>query len=172
MNWLMLYLVLLKATLSTFSGMTSLPVLRDELVVKRHLITDEQLNTAIVVGRSTPGPAGLHVVGCGYFAAGLPGALAGFLALVTPALLAIPLIAFLGLNQQHTRLRSALNAIVVASVGLTTGTAWQLSQSALDAPFTWLIALGSLAVLLATRWDTVWVMAAAAILALASHAFP
>ena len=124
MNWLLLYLVLLKATLSTFSGMTSLPVLRDELVVKRGWITDAQLNTAIVVGRATPGPAGLHVIGCGYFAAGFPGALAGFLALVTPAFLAIPLISFVGRRKKHARLQSALSAVVVASVGLVTGTAW------------------------------------------------
>ena len=56
MNVFFLYLVLLKATVSAFSGMTVIPIMRDELVVKRHVITDEQLNTAIVIGRSTPGP--------------------------------------------------------------------------------------------------------------------
>lgn len=166
MNLLVLYLVLLKATLSTFSGMTSLPVLRDELVVKQQWLTDEQLNTAVVVGRSTPGPAGLHVVGCGYFAAGIPGAIIGFFALITPALLAMPLVWFVRRGQQQARLQSALSAIVVASVGLVTGTAWQLSESALDSPLTWLLATVTTVVLLTTRWDPVWVMAGAAALAL------
>ena len=44
MNPLLLYLLLLKATLTTFSGLASLPVLREDLVVTRHAVTDEQLN--------------------------------------------------------------------------------------------------------------------------------
>ena len=73
MNWLLLYVVLLKATVTSFSGLASLPIIRDELVVKRHVLTDEQLNMSIVVTRTTPGPVGLYVVSVGYFADGLPG---------------------------------------------------------------------------------------------------
>ena len=162
MNLLVLYLVLLKATATAFSGMTVIPIIRDELVVKRHVITDEQLNTAIVVGRSTPGPNGLHVVCTGYFAAGVPGALMGFLALLTPAFLSIPLISFVNKRKDNLRFRSMLNAVVVASVGLMVATAWQLSGSALDTPAAWGIAALSLATLVSTRWDTVWVIAGSA----------
>jgi chromate transporter len=91
MNVLALYLVLLKATITTFSGLASLPVVRDELVLQRHVLTDEQLNTAIVVTRTTPGPIGLYVVSVGYFAAGIPGAIAGWLAMSTPALIIVVL---------------------------------------------------------------------------------
>ena len=80
-----LYLLLLKATVTTFSGLASRPVLREDLVVNRHALTDEQLNVAIVVTRTTPGLVGLYVVSVGYFAGGIPGAIAGWAAMVTPA---------------------------------------------------------------------------------------
>ncbi|MCZ2154591.1 MAG: chromate transporter [Bryobacterales bacterium] len=167
MNAFVLYLVLLKATVSAFSGMTVIPVMRDELVVKRHAITDDQLNTAIVIGRSTPGPNGLHVVCVGFFAAGYPGALAGLLALVTPALLAIPLLSFLRSRQSGRRIRSAIRSVVVASVGLMVGTAYDLSASALNSPASWGVAALALFVLVASRVDTVWVIAASAVAMLA-----
>jgi len=46
MNPFLLYLLLLKATATTFTGMASLPIIRNELVVERQVLTDEQLNTA------------------------------------------------------------------------------------------------------------------------------
>lgn len=77
MKVLLLYMLLLKATISTFSGLASLPVLRNDLVLHRHLVTDQQLNTAIVVTRTTPGPVGVYIVSVGYFADGSAGAFAG-----------------------------------------------------------------------------------------------
>ena len=40
MNVFLLYLLLLKATLTSFSGLASLPMVRDDFVVERHLLTD------------------------------------------------------------------------------------------------------------------------------------
>ncbi|MBM3765947.1 MAG: chromate transporter, partial [Acidobacteria bacterium] len=44
MNLFLLYLLLLKATATTFTGGTSLPVIREDFVVERKLITDQQLS--------------------------------------------------------------------------------------------------------------------------------
>ena len=77
MNLVLLYLLLFKAVVTSFSGMASLPMVRQDFVVTRHILTDRQLNTAIVAGRTGPGPNGLYLVSVGYFAAGLPGAFAG-----------------------------------------------------------------------------------------------
>jgi len=46
-------------------------------------LTDAQLNEAVVITRATPEPAGLYVVSVGYFARGIPGAIAGWLAMAT-----------------------------------------------------------------------------------------
>ena len=56
MNLLLLYLVLTKATVTSFSGLTSLPVVRHDLVEHYHVLTDRQLNAAVAAGRTAPGP--------------------------------------------------------------------------------------------------------------------
>ena len=80
MNLILLYLLLLKATVTSFSGLTSMPVVRNDLVEKYHVLTDRQLNAAVAAGRSAPGPNGLYIVSVGYFVAGVPGACMGCLA--------------------------------------------------------------------------------------------
>jgi chromate transporter len=79
----------LRATALSFSGFASVPVIREDLVVTRRVLTDEQLNSAIAIGQASPGPLGLHGTVLGYFVAEASGALAGALALATPAILAV-----------------------------------------------------------------------------------
>ena len=113
-----LYLVLLKATATSFAGMGSLPQIRQDLVVTSGAITDEQLSQAVLVGRSTPGPVGAYVVAVGYFAGGLAGALAGMLAMITPAIAAIPLLMLMQRWRHVPRVRAAVDAVVIASAVL------------------------------------------------------
>src|SRR5207244_1867912 len=86
-----LYLLLLRATLTSFSGFASVPVVRDDLVLHRHVLTDDQLNAALAISQISTGPLGLYVVVVGYFVAGVTGAVAGMCALATPAVFAIPI---------------------------------------------------------------------------------
>jgi len=118
MNIVTLYLLLLKATVTSFAGMGSLPQIRQDLVVTTRAITDEQLNQSVLIGRSTPGPVGAYVVAVGYFAAGLSGAAAGLLAMVTPALAAIPLLALMRRWLHIARVQAAVDAVVIASAAL------------------------------------------------------
>jgi chromate transporter len=163
MNVFILYLILLKATITTFAGLASLPVVRDELVVKRSVLTDSQINEAVVIARSTPGPVGLYVVSVGYFAAGVPGAVAGWLAMSTPALLIIPLLHLAGRTAEHPRVQSTLQAVVVASAGLLLAAAVPLAQSALVDPPTIAIAATTILLMIITKLDTLWVILGAAL---------
>ena len=52
MKLLVLYLLLLKANATAFSGLSSLPVLREDLVVRHQMLSDTQLNLAVTAGRS------------------------------------------------------------------------------------------------------------------------
>ena len=113
-----LYLLLLKATVTSFAGMGSLPQIRQDLVVTAHALTDAQLNQAVRVGRSTPGPVGAYVVAVGYFAGGIAGALAGLFAVMTPALAAVPLLALMQRWLHGPRVRAAVDAVVIASAAL------------------------------------------------------
>ncbi len=166
MKFVTLYLLLLKATATTFAGLASLPVIRDELVVHRHMLTDHQLNAAIVITRSTPGPVGVYVVSVGYFAGGLQGAIAGWLAMSTPALAILLLVRFVGPRAGHPRVKGMLQAVVLASAGLLVSSALPLARDALVGPFTFAIGLIALLVLVSKKVDTLWVIAAGAAVSL------
>lgn len=115
MNAFVLYFLLLRATALSFSGFASVPLIREDLVVQRAVLSDEELNGAIAISQASPGPLGLYVVVVGYFIAGVPGALAAALALATPAILAIP-IARAVRRHRDARVRGATAAIVIGPV--------------------------------------------------------
>ncbi len=161
MKLVVLYLVLLKATITSFAGLASLPVVREELVVKGQLLTDTQLNEAVVITRMTPGPVGLYVVTVGYYALGIPGACAGWLAMVSPALSVIPLVHFVGKKYDHPRVRMVLQSVVLASAGLLLAASIPLATAALTDPLMLLIALVTIVLLLRTKIDTLWIILAA-----------
>ncbi len=163
MNVAVLYLLLLKGTVTAFAGLASLPVIQDELVIQRHVLTDTQLNEAVVITRSTPGPVGLYIVSVGYFVAGVPGALAGWLAMITPALLIIPLVHFVGRRMEHPRIKSILQTVVIASAGLLLAAAIPLARDALTGGVTVAIAAVSFVLLLTTKLDTLWIILGAAV---------
>ena len=171
MNAFVLYFLLLKATVTSFAGLASLPVVREDLVVQRHVLTDAQLNDAVVITRSTPGPVGLYVVAVGYFAGGFPGAIAGWLAMITPALLIVPLLIFATRQAEHPRLRSALQAVVVASAGLLLAAAIPLGLNALTSLVTILIAIATCILMLTTKLDTLWIISGASIVSLSAASF-
>ncbi len=118
MSTLTLYLILLKGMAASFSGFGSLPQVRQDLVVTHHVISDDALSRAVLVGRTTPGPIGVYVVSVGYEVAGWRGVLAGWLALITPALLVVPIYVVAVRAASHPRARSAIAAIVLASAVL------------------------------------------------------
>ena len=168
MNVLALYLLFLKATLTSFSGLTSLPMVRDDLVIRRHVITDRDLNAAVAVGRTTPGPVGLYIVSVGYFAAGWRGAAAAALALMTPAFLIVPLLRYLGRRAGSPRVRSAIDAVTLAAAGLVAGIAVPMGRAAVTGWLPAAIAAASFAVLVFTNRDTLWVIAGSALAGLAA----
>jgi len=172
MNLLVLYLLLLKATLTTFSGMSSLPLVRADFVVRHKVLTDPQLSRAVAVSRMAPGPNGLYLVSVGYTVAGLPGATAATVALVTPAFLIIVFLKFLGRNAEHPVAQRVTQAVTLASGGLIATALLPLARSSIDGPFSVVVAGASLLVLTATSIDTVWVVLAAAAAGLARKGLP
>ena len=129
--WL-LYALLLKASITSFSGVGALPQIRQDLVVTYHAMTDEDLSRAVLFGRSSPGPVGLYIVSVGYAVRGAPGAVAGWLALSSPAFLAIPMLALLRRWLHLSRVRSALDAVIVASATLLVPSGFELVRDAIS----------------------------------------
>jgi chromate transporter len=162
MNVALLYLLLLKGTCTAFAGLASLPVIHDTLVTQHGVLTEQQLNQAVVITRSSPGPVGLYIVSVGYFVAGIPGAIAGWLAMITPAVIIIPLVHFSGRHIHRPRVQSVLQAVIIASAGLLLAASIPLARDALTDPVTVAIAAVSLLLLLATEVDTLWIILASA----------
>jgi chromate transporter len=172
MNPLILYLILLKATVTTFAGLASIPVLRADLVLSRHVLTDQQLNIAVVVTRTTPGPAGLYIVSVGYFVDGFAGAIAGWAAMATPAFLILPLIGYAGHRADHPRIQNAIQAVVIASAGFALGSSDSHSTRGCYRPTNLLgIVIAGTALLLTRRVESLWIIMAAAVLYLGAASF-
>jgi chromate transporter len=130
-NAALIYLLLLKATMTSFAGMGSLPQIQEDFVAHRGAITEQQLSQAVLLGRATVGPIGAYVVAVGYFAGGWPGAVAGWLAMSTPALIAVPLLAFIQRWLHLPRIRAAVDGVVIASAVLLIGSGVTLAVDAI-----------------------------------------
>lgn len=168
MNLLVLYLLLLKAMLLSFSGLSSLPVIEADFVEKHHLITERQLNTAVAAGRSGPGPLGLYVVSVGYMAAGIPGAVAGYIAMISPAFLILPILRFLANRAGNPRIRGAIRALLLSAAGLLISSALPIGRATLTDGVTVAVAAVSFVVLAFTRVETLAVVAGSAVVGLAA----
>jgi chromate transporter len=166
MNVFIVYLLLLKATLTSFSGLASLPMVRNDFVVRYHVLTDRQLNTAVAAGRVGPGPLGIYVVSVGYLVAGIPGACAGWLAMITPAFLIIPMIRFLGSRAEHRRAKAVTRAVLLAGAGLLASASAPLARDAVTGPLSLTIVVASLVLIALTRIDSLWIMLGAAVVGL------
>jgi chromate transporter len=166
MNLLLLYLLMLKATMLSMNGQSSLPIVRDEFVVKRHVLTDRQLSAAVTVAQSAPGPMGGYGVSVGYFIAGVPGACMTWLALITPAFFVIPLMRYAGRHVDNPGVRRSLDGVVIAGSALVIQTAMPLAfeagvtRSVVPAA----VAAGAFAAVAFTRIPTVFVILAGAVI--------
>jgi chromate transporter len=163
MNLILLYLLLLKATLTSVSGLASLPMVRHDLVKQRRVLTDRQLNAAVAAGRSAPGPNGGYLVSVGYFVAGIPGACAGCLAVMSPAFLIIFLLRYVGAKAERPKVRSAIQAVTLAAAGLMVSSTVPLARDSLTGLLPIAIAAGGFLFLIFTRYATIWLILASAV---------
>ena len=163
MNLFLLYLLLLKATATTFTGGTSLPVIREDFVVERKLITDQQLSKAVAIGRLGPGPNAAYVICVGYYIAGTPGAIAGYFAIITPAFLAILFLRVLQGRTEQPRWQGAIRGLTAAAAGLMLANAIPLALDAITTTLGVAIAIVALALLASKRVDSLLVIGGAAL---------
>ena len=164
MNVFVLYLLLLKAFVTTFSGLAAVPIVQHDLVLERHVLTDRQLTTSLAITRTTPGPMGLYVVSVGYFVDGIPGAIAGWLAMITPALLMIPLLEFVRRKAENPRFKTVLRCVVFASAGLLLWVTIPLATDALHGYLTVIIAVAAFAMAITKKVDTLWIVLGGAVI--------
>ena len=145
------------------SGYVLLAFLRPDLVERTRWLSDAQLLDAVAVGQFTPGPVLTAATFIGYLVAGVPGAVVATVAIFLPSFvfvaLSSPLIPRLRRSPWAGGFLDGANA---ASVALMATVTWELGHAAVVDWLTAALALAAAAVLLATRLNSVWLVAGGA----------
>lgn len=114
-------------------GYAMLSMMDSEFIEKRQWITEDELTNLTIVAESTPGPIAINCATfTGYKQAGLPGAAAATLGVITPAIIIILLIS-LGFEYLLTMpvIANAFNGIRVAVSLLIVRAGWNMIQKML-----------------------------------------
>ncbi|HMA36549.1 MAG TPA: chromate efflux transporter [Chloroflexia bacterium] len=163
---LTLFLTFLKiGALLYGSGYVLLAFLRNDFVLSLGWLTDRQLLDAVSVGQFTPGPVFTTATFIGYLVGGWPGAVLATLGIFLPSFVFVALIPPLAARLRSSRWTAPLlDGVNVAALALMAGVLVQLGQAALRDGLTWGLALGTAAILLRYKINSVWLILAGAAL--------
>lgn len=125
MEALDLFVSVLKAATLSVGGLSSLPLLRQELVATGH-VTEPQVIEALAIGRLSTGPNGLYVVSLGYFALGWLGAAVALLAATLPPLTLVVLATLVRRWLLRPWAAGIVRGVALATSGLVLATGMQL----------------------------------------------
>jgi chromate transporter len=158
-EWL-LFLTFLKIGAVIYgSGYVLLAFLRADLVQNLHWLTDRQLLDAVSIGQVTPGPVFTTATFIGYVLGGWPGACVATLGIFLPSFVFVPLVHhWAGRLRQSPVTALLLDGANIAALALMAGVVAQLAQHSLTDLLTWGLALGSLALLLRFKVNSVWMI--------------
>jgi chromate transporter len=114
------------------SGYVLLPVLRADLVVRLHWLTDSQLLDAVAVSQATPGPFFTVATFIGYLLAGWKGATLATLGMFLPAFVYVGITSgFLPKLRKSPVAGAFLDGVNAAAVALMAFVGWQFGRAAL-----------------------------------------
>lgn len=166
-----LFLFFLKVGSVLFgSGYVLIAFLRADLVERWHWLSEGQLLDAVAVGQITPGPVFTTATFIGYLLGGIPGATVATVGIFLPAFVFVAISAPLVARLRQSKVAGAfLDGVNAATVALMTFVTWQLARTAIvDLP-TIAIAVISAIVLLRFEINSVWLIAAGAVVGLLAH---
>jgi len=134
------------------SGLAIVPFLYGGVVQQFHWLTERQFIDAVAVSMITPGPVVITVAFIGYLVAGLPGAILAAIGVFLPVFLVTVLLApHFHRVAKNRQVKAFVDGVTAAATGAIAGAAVILGRrSLLDLP-TILVALATLALLLAPR---------------------
>lgn len=149
-------------------GLAMLPLLRREVVEKKGWASDEEMIDYFAIGQSTPGIIATNVATfIGFKLAGFFGSLVATLAVITPSVIIITVIALLASTdrvQSIPMLQAALSGINVAVAALLLSALLDLSKKTLIDIFTFGIALASFAAMAFFSIPAIWIVLTSTVL--------
>ena len=147
------------------SGYVLLAVLRADLVVRLHWLTDAQLLDAIAVSQATPGPFFTVATFIGYLLAGWKGAALATLGMFLPAFVYVAVTAgFLPKLRQSPVASAFLDGVNAAAVALMGFVGWQFARAAMVNVPAVILALVSLVLVFRYKANSVWLVLGGALL--------
>lgn len=115
---------------TSFGGMSMIPLISDEMI-SHHWMTIQQVSDIVAIAEMTPGALGLNCATfAGICAAGIPGAIAATLGVLTPAFTVCAAVAiFFNRFKQSNLMQYALVGIRPVCVGMVIGVIIMLSRT-------------------------------------------
>jgi len=162
---MMLYFGLISLTAVGGGVVMLAPDIHRYVVEVHDWISSEQFSSAFTIAQASPGPNVLFVTLIGLQAAGLAGALAATFAIVVPPfLLTLTVVRFIPVRPTGRLGKSVRNGIAPISIGLLAAGGLVLAKSADTGFIQFLITAGTVAALVMTRCNPVWLIAMGAVL--------
>lgn len=110
-------------------GYVLIPLIREELVIRQHLITHQEFLDGTAISQLTPGPLAVIATFAGYKIGGVIGAIVGTIAVFTPGTLLM-----LFLSHGYSRfgnqesVKKVLNTLIPAIAGLLLAASWMIGH--------------------------------------------
>ncbi|HEX6779490.1 MAG TPA: chromate efflux transporter [Ktedonobacterales bacterium] len=153
-------------------GLVVAPLLQQELVDSQHWLTTKQLVDGLALGQLTPGPVTTVATFAGYAVAGFPGAVVATVAVFAPSFILVISLTPLLLRLRNSIIaRAFLKGITAGALGAIAAAAILFGRATIVDPFTAIIALLSLILLLRWNLNTTYLILGAAALGLARTLF-
>lgn len=147
------------------SGYVLLAFLQRHLVEDLGWLTSQELLDAIAVGQLTPGPVFTTATFVGWQVDGVAGAAVATVAIFAPSFVFVALLGrIVPWMRARPTARGFLAGLTTASLGLMAGVLVQLVDTAITDVLTTVVALATLAVLVRTRLNSAWLIAAGTVI--------
>ena len=141
------------------SGYVLLPVLRADLVLKLHWLSDAQLLDAVAVSQATPGPFFTVATFIGYLLAGWKGAALATVGMFLPAFVYVGVTSgFLPRLRQSPLAGAFLDGVNAAAVALMAYVGWQFGRAALVNVPAVILAVISAILVFRYKLNTTWLV--------------
>lgn len=164
-----LYSVFFKMGAFTFGGgYAMLPILQEELVVKRNWVSDDELLDYYAIGQVTPGIIAVNTATfIGYKQKGIIGGIIATLGLVSPSIILISIISnFMKQFQSNQTLQHAFSGIQVVVVALIISVAIRMGKQTIKDKIGAVLAVSSFFLIVLFNISPVIVVIASGILGL------
>ena len=133
-------------------------------------IDDTQFSASIAIAQASPGPNILFVTLIGLHAGGAAGALATTVGMLLPSsVFALATFRWTEHRHQLPWVKAFRAGMAPITIGLVLATGWILAQANLDAPLLLAVTASGAVLLVTTRVNPLWVIAAGAVIGMAAQ---